>query len=351
MVAKSALPDEGGRLTIERQGEPSQAINLTAAVLTLGRSPDNTLPLPHSAVSRRHAELATTPDGTAITDLGSANGTVVDGVPLREHQPRRLTHGAVIQIGPFVLVYEDAASLRQRDPRLGGEHSPVRALAERAGMEAGDANLSLKPGATRAQTPSSPVWPAAEGARLPAPPDLAPRQKLPAPLAPAGISQYLQFLPVIFQDSDFLGRFLLIMESLWEPLEERHAHIEAYFDPAMCPVEFLPWLMSWIDPALDTHWPEGRVRALLAEAMDLYRWRGTRYGVARMIEVCTGLTPLVGEDADAPFVFHVRLTIPAGAAVDGRLVEGLIQSQKPAHAGYVLDMTHATGIQHVVGTS
>ena len=99
------------------------------------------------------------------------------------------------------------------------------------------------------------------------------------------------------------------MESIWEPLEQRQDHIDAYFDPATSPASFLPWLASWIDPTLNTRWPEKRLRALLAEAMNLYRWRGTRYGVARMIELCTGLTPQITEDPAAPFV----MDLPAAA--------------------------------------
>jgi phage tail-like protein len=171
----------------------------------------------------------------------------------------------------------------------------------------------------------------------PAPPP-PPRATFPAPEPPGPLSEYLRDLPIIFQDGEFLGRFLLIFESIWEPLEHRQDHIEMYFDPATCAPSFLPWLASWLDPGLDTRWPEERLRAIVARVMDLYRWRGTRYGLGRMIELATGLTPRISEDPATPFCFRVRLEIPADGGVDQRLVENLIESHKPAHAGYVLEL-------------
>src|SRR5205807_6447131 len=92
-------------------------------------------------------------------------------------------------------------------------------------------------------------------------------------------SIYRQYLPDIFQENDFLRRFLRIFEDIWEPLEQRQDHIEMYFDPHTCPASFLPWLASWFDLSLNMHWPEARMRGLLAEAMDLYSLRGTNYGL------------------------------------------------------------------------
>jgi phage tail-like protein len=177
------------------------------------------------------------------------------------------------------------------------------------------------------------------------PPQGPPRPTYPMPLPDGPSSRYLRYLPGLFHDDDFLGRFLLIMEAIWEPLEQRQDHIELYANPRTCPESFLGWLGSWLSLALDDHWPEARRRNLLKEAMDLYRWRGTRYGLMRMIEVCTGLAPEI-DDVPAPsdsarsepFVFRVRLTIPPDAGVDRELVETLVRAHKPAHAGYVLEV-------------
>ena len=151
-------------------------------------------------------------------------------------------------------------------------------------------------------------------------------------------SAYLRDLPAIFQDNDFLGRMLLIFENIWEPIELRQDHIDLYFDPRTCPASMLPWLAGWVDLPLSPHWPESRVRQLVAEALDLYRWRGTKYGLARMIEIRTGLTARIEEVADQPWVFRVTIQTPSEGGVDRALVQEVLDAHKPAHAGYILEV-------------
>jgi phage tail-like protein len=184
-----------------------------------------------------------------------------------------------------------------------------------------------------APAPPAPVY---SGDKLCAPVRLPGDMLLPPQDAP---SRYLRYLPIMFHEADFLRRYLLIFESIWEPHENRQSHVEMYFDAHTAPSAFLGWLAGWLGLTLNAHWPEARRRQLLAEAMNLYRWRGTSYGLARMIEVCTGLTPDISDGPPLdPFVFRVRLTIPAGSDVDPEFVEDLIRMHKPAHAGYILEL-------------
>ena len=60
--------------------------------------------LVHPHVSRRHARLMVAGDRTAITDLGSSNGTYVNGQ--RIDKTTELQPGAVIDIGPFSLDFD-----------------------------------------------------------------------------------------------------------------------------------------------------------------------------------------------------------------------------------------------------
>jgi len=70
-------------------------------VLTIGRSPDSGLVLSHGLVSARHAEIEMRPDGPLLRDVGSRNGTWVNGERLVE--PRRLVPGDRIVIGDRTL--------------------------------------------------------------------------------------------------------------------------------------------------------------------------------------------------------------------------------------------------------
>ena len=298
-----------GEIVVELDGAPVQTLAIDAPTLSIGRLPDNALALPHPSVSRHHAVLHVEAGHLVLTDIGSSFGTFVGEERLLPDQPRVLVAGDVVQVGPYRLTYRAPAPEQPPDTVV----APVEPAPP-----------------AEPEAPSLPPPAPAPPAQVPPRPTFPP----PAPLGP--VSCYLDDLPAIYQDGDFLGRYLLIFQSIWEPLEHRQDHIAMYVDPRTCPAAFLPWLAGWLDLSINEHWPEARLRRLLSEAMDLYRWRGTRYGMIRMIELCTGLTPEIREAPSERFVFHVRLRLPAESGVSRELVERLVQVHKPAHAGYVL---------------
>jgi phage tail-like protein len=268
----------------------------------IGRSPDSDLVLPAPEVLQYHAEVRLEAQGTVLTDLGSSTGTIVDGVRLLPNQPTLLNDGAAIAIGPYAIVY--------------------RSLVVK-GVESEDSQQTVAPSWTKMD-------------------ELWSRRFLPYGQANGFTdrnhnSSYLQYLPIIFHDSDFLNRFLQILEAIWEPLEQRQDHCEMYLDPRTCPTSFLPWFASWFDLEVTPYLPEARLRPLIAEAVELYRWRGTKYGLARMIEVCTGLKPEITETPSAPFVFRIKIRLPEDRGASVGEIEKLIQAHKPAHAGYFLE--------------
>lgn len=298
------MANEIAQLVVRIEGQVVQTLALVNELVTIGRTPDNDLSLPHPLVARQHAELRMSPAGAVLTDLGSTSGVFIGGTRLLAHQPQLLPADALFRIGPFEITYQGA-------PPPATEPIETSA-AETAALIA------------RAAPPPAPLTP--------------PRPTFPAPRPGGPASRYLFDLPVVYHDNEFMGRFLQIFEAIWEPGEQRQDHIAMYFDPATCPAALLPWLARWLDLDLNLHWPEARQRALLAEAIDLYRWRGTRYGLTRMIELCTGLTPEIVELPAQPFVMRVRVTAPAGQPVDRELLEELIATHKPAHIGYILEI-------------
>ncbi len=62
---------------------------------TVGRADDAIVCIPHDSISRRHALIWRTEGRSWIRDLGSANGTTVDGVGIGS-EPVHLQHGAVV---------------------------------------------------------------------------------------------------------------------------------------------------------------------------------------------------------------------------------------------------------------
>jgi len=71
-------------------------------VFTLGSGTNNDLVLQDSTVSRRHCEIQLMPEGYVIRDLGSTNGTVVQGVKVTE---AFLSQSTEIQLGKTKLVF------------------------------------------------------------------------------------------------------------------------------------------------------------------------------------------------------------------------------------------------------
>ncbi|MFN3729060.1 MAG: FHA domain-containing protein [Fimbriimonadaceae bacterium] len=73
---------------------------------TLGRKSDNDISLPDPYISGRHLTLEVSEDSVAVIDVGSTNGTLIDGVKLVKDVLTTLTPESVIQIGERTLTVE-----------------------------------------------------------------------------------------------------------------------------------------------------------------------------------------------------------------------------------------------------
>ena len=104
-----------------------QTVVLDSPVLTIGRSSDNALTLPHPLISRHHAEIRQEAAATVIIDLGSANGVVVDGAPLQAQRVCPLQCGAIVEIGPYTLTYSTPSG---RQASLAGLDEPTIVRAD-----------------------------------------------------------------------------------------------------------------------------------------------------------------------------------------------------------------------------
>lgn len=82
---------------------PAEEFVLRPGITSIGRSPKAEIQLSQFAVSRRHANVVFTNEGYRIIDLGSDNGTYVNGERIKE---RLLADGDIIQVGTQRLMFK-----------------------------------------------------------------------------------------------------------------------------------------------------------------------------------------------------------------------------------------------------
>ncbi|MCU1354744.1 MAG: hypothetical protein JWM89_162 [Acidimicrobiales bacterium] len=80
-----------------------ERLALGEAVVTVGRRPESTLQLADPNVSRNHAEIRPHGNGWVLVDLGSTNGSRVNGVRVSSHE---LTEGDEVAFGNTVVHFE-----------------------------------------------------------------------------------------------------------------------------------------------------------------------------------------------------------------------------------------------------
>ncbi len=209
--------------------------------------------------------------------------------------------------------------------------------------------------------------------------------------APYRPGRLLQYLPAMYREDPFLGRFLAAFEDVLlgpadgsgvplRGLEQVIDGLATLFDPMQTPEEFLPWLARWTAFSLRADLPPAKQRDFIANAIQLYRWRGTKHNLQKLMAIFTVLRPVVTEPEAAelqvgvhstvgvdtylagapPHFFQVTISLPdelrsQPLEVRERQLEiarDLIEMEKPAHTTYRLDVIFPSmqvGVQSTVG--
>lgn len=146
------------KLVLSLNGAIQGEYELNQERLTIGRKPDNDIQIDNLAVSGKHALIITILDDSFLEDLGSTNGTYVNGKLVKKHA---LKDGDVIAIGKHELKYVNENATADDDEfektmiiKPGSASAAVAAAqaAEKAGAAAAPA-ATAKPGAAPAGMP------------------------------------------------------------------------------------------------------------------------------------------------------------------------------------------------------
>jgi predicted component of type VI protein secretion system len=149
------MPAAAFRLIVRTGPNPGVVIDLTKEVSMMGRDVTNDIVLGDAEVSRQHSRITRTPAGYVLEDLGSTNGTFVNGERLAA--ARVLNAGDLIGVGENVTLTFDSTSPESAATVMG---APVGKAT------AGPAARAAAAPAPRPATPAPPVAaaPAAEEA-------------------------------------------------------------------------------------------------------------------------------------------------------------------------------------------
>jgi len=152
-------------------------------------------------------------------------------------------------------------------------------------------------------------------------------------------------LPSVYLEDEFTRQFTSALDEVLAPVFVTLDCFAGYLDPWLAPPDFLDWLATWVALRIDESWPEDQRRQLVANAVELHRWRGTRRGLAAHARLLTGGEvevldsggctasdhpdgPLPGS---APSRVLLRVRVADPASVDQRQLQAVITEAVPAH--------------------
>jgi len=151
------------KLILSMDGLVLKEITLTKERTTIGRKPHNDIQIDNLAVSGEHAVIVTILNDSFLEDLGSTNGTLVNGAPIKKHF---LQPNDVIELGKYKLKYineapKAAAADFEKTMVLRPGTMPKPSPAPAAAMSSGTAQMAAP---AAAAPPPPPATPARQGA-------------------------------------------------------------------------------------------------------------------------------------------------------------------------------------------
>ena len=200
---------ESARLVMSQGPQPGQTFVLDQDSLTLGRDPHNDISISDPQISRQHARIVRRDDQMVIEDVGSTNGTYVNG--MRLSGPHTLVSGDVIGLGDVVTLTYHGVSPSATEPLVGRATIP---LERQPRYETAPAPPAYEPPPAPAYATTPPPPPAYAAAPTPVPEPAPPKKRRVGLWIGCGclvllvvlacvsvfVLDYLQMLPPIFYE-------------------------------------------------------------------------------------------------------------------------------------------------------
>jgi len=154
----------------------------------------------------------------------------------------------------------------------------------------------------------------------------------------------LQQLPVAMVEDDFLGRFLMIFQSIADTELHQIDTLGHLFDPAVAPDGMVRAMATWVGiDWVDSSLPDLLQRDLVRGYSSIVRWRGTRRGLRLLLELVSGGPASVLDsggvyaegEAPAADPFVVLRVEQLGWATEDDLLR-IVRTELPAHVVFEL---------------
>ena len=132
------------KLILSMDGLVLKEITLAKERTTIGRKPHNDIQIDNLAVSGEHAVIVTILNDSFLEDLGSTNGTLVNGQPIKKHF---LQTNDVIELGKYKLKYVNDQAGKTTSPQ---DFEKTMVLRPGAAPKPGDSPRPPTPSASQA---------------------------------------------------------------------------------------------------------------------------------------------------------------------------------------------------------
>ena len=113
---------------------------------------------------------------------------------------------------------------------------------------------------------------------------------------------FIELLPEVYREdeksSNFLKRFLGVFQSIYLDMDDKIDYAPINFDSERCSREFLNWIADWLSVKDISLWGDDRLRKFLKKCVSIYKIKGTKRAISRIVEEYIGVEPMIVEQFD-----------------------------------------------------
>ena len=113
---------------------------------------------------------------------------------------------------------------------------------------------------------------------------------------------FVDYLPEIYKEGlntdSFLSRYLGIFQNIYVDLEDRIDVTPTNFAPNTTTKGFLNWMAEWFSIKDAAIWGEKKLRMILRDSVKIYKMKGTKRAISKIVEAYTGIEPIIVEKFD-----------------------------------------------------